>query len=205
MGYSRFLVSLYYVYGCALLKKGSSKVRTFPNSSGRHLYIYHKLLLFPPSPLLLSSFLPLSPLLPPLLSFFPSSFFPPHIPLLLTPLLSRSSPSFCSPFIPLSSLLPFFSPSHRVKYLLWISLDQFEMFILKYQSSMTFLPAHYGLHPVTQVSQPRNQGHSFLFHAHAEVRMRILYEAKRGCGLILYSHKAILRLVLKILSPIMIM
>ena len=141
--------------GCALLKKGSSKVRTFPNSSGRH-----KLLLFPPSPLSPSSFLFLSPLLPPLLTFLPSSFSPPHIPLPFTPcspillhlsvLLScshsLSSPSFLLPssLFLLSFLPSLLLSSHGVQYLLWISLDQFETNISEYQSSMTFPPAHYG-------------------------------------------------------------
>ena len=60
MSYSecdRFLVSLYYAYGCALLTKGSSEVRgqDFPSNNGRHLYTTS-------CPLPTSSFLTLSPL-----------------------------------------------------------------------------------------------------------------------------------------------
>ena len=155
MGYSecdRFLVSLYYVYSCALLKKGSSEVRTFPNSNGRHSYTTSCYCFLPYlfRPLLSS---------PCLLFFLPSWSLFHHPSSLLTPLLSCSSPSFCPPLlftfpllpicspplIPLPSLLPSF-PSLFLSQSSVSALDQFEMLILKYQSSMTFPPAHYGMH-----------------------------------------------------------
>ena len=149
MSYSecdRFLVSLYYAYGCALLKKGSSEVRTCPVAmeythtpqvvlSQPHLSSPCPLFLlssWPLSIILLPSSLPYSPvLLPSILSspvLFPS---PPH---LFFPHLSCSL---------LPSLLPTF-PSLLLPQSAESALDQFETIISEYQSSMTFPPAHYG-------------------------------------------------------------
>ena len=150
MSYSecdRFLVSLYYAYGCALLKKGSSEVRTCPVAmeythtpqvvlSQPHLSSPCPLFFlssWPLSIILLPSSLPYSPvLLPSILSspvLFPS---PPHLFFLVLSFLLSFPPSLLS--FP-SLLLPQSAES---------ALDQFETIISEYQSSMTFPPAHYG-------------------------------------------------------------
>ena len=124
MGYSecdRFMVSLYYAYGCALLKKGSSEVRSSPlameDTFIPQVVIYYFLPhIFPPS-----SLFPLYLHLPPsLFIFHPSSlltFFSPSCSPLLPsspPLAILSSPLSSSPLLPIFSSPPLVAVSEEV-------------------------------------------------------------------------------------------